>query len=387
MRITWVTRSFLDYRIPVYKEIDRLCNGQLTLIFNEEVVPSHLVEKMKDILGDRCIPMKGEIRLIGKKKQPISNSQSRSIRIPIQRGLVSTIKKSRPDIIISDGFFQWTYAPILLKLFNRKIKHIMCYEGWQHTERNAQGFRLKYRKVAMQYMDAICCNGSLCYEYIKELGYPPKKTYIGNMAADTTLFGSTCSYINDTECKTKKEVLNLKGIIYIFSGRLVQLKGIKELLHAWKEFTINKKATLLLVGDGAQKAELKEYCANNGLHNVIFTGVIEYKKLPIYYKSADLFIIPTLQDNWSLVVPEAMACGLPILCSKYNGCWPELVKPENGWVFDPLNQTSLVEALNKSYQAKDRLTEMGEESKKIVSQYTPEIAAKGIWEACKRSLK
>ena len=37
MRITWVTRSFLDYRIPVYENLDELCGHQLTLIFNGEV--------------------------------------------------------------------------------------------------------------------------------------------------------------------------------------------------------------------------------------------------------------------------------------------------------------------------------------------------------------
>ena len=72
------------------------------------------------------------------------------------------------------------------------------------------------------------------------------------------------------------------------------------------------------------------------LSNVLFTGAIPYEDTALYYSLADIFVMPSLEDKWSLVVPEAMSLGLPILCSIYNGCWPELVREgENGWVFDP----------------------------------------------------
>jgi hypothetical protein len=38
MRITWVTRSILDYRVPVYVELDGICGGRLALIFSGDVV-------------------------------------------------------------------------------------------------------------------------------------------------------------------------------------------------------------------------------------------------------------------------------------------------------------------------------------------------------------
>ena len=80
-----------------------------------------------------------------------------------------------------------------------------------------------------------------------------------------------------------------------------------------------------------------------GLTNVYFIGKVDYDNLPNYYQSADVFVIPTLEDNWSLVVPEAMASGLPILSSVYNGCYPEYVTEDNGWVFDPLDSSDFVE--------------------------------------------
>ena len=101
---------------------------------------------------------------------------------------------------------------------------------------------------------------------------------------------------------------------------------------------------------------------------------------------SDIFIIPTLQDNWSLVVPEAMACGLPIISSKYNGCWPELVKPENGWVFDPLDKINFIETLHNAIENKDTWKKMGEASVKIVADFSPEKIAGQIFKSCKNVL-
>ena len=69
MNITWITRSFLDYRIPVYAELDNLCDHHLSLIYNAEVVPERCNQKIREVLGDRAIGMTGGIRLSCKKRR------------------------------------------------------------------------------------------------------------------------------------------------------------------------------------------------------------------------------------------------------------------------------------------------------------------------------
>lgn len=94
-----------------------------------------------------------------------------------------------------------------------------------------------------------------------------------------------------------------------------------------------------------------------------------------YYAIADVFILPTLEDNWSLVVPEAMSCGLPVATSIYNGCAPELVKKDiNGIVFDPLSQESLINAFD--YFHHQDLTQMGKKSKELEIPFNTENCAK-----------
>ena len=380
-KIVWVTRSFLDYRIPVYAELNKLCKGKLTIIYNGEVVPENVQNKAKKILGKNVIPMTGELK-IKSKNQSYSNVANKGFRIPFQPNLIKTIRRLKPDVIVSDGFFQWTYAALWIRMFNmRRIKHVMCYEKTSHTERNAGKLRTWYRKFVSRWIDAIDCNGVLTKEYIQNLGYKKKLT-LGHMTADIDGILKNIEKVSEVEIADVKNKYQLSGVNFIYVGRLIPLKGIIELLSAWKDAKITD-ASLMLVGDGEQRKDIEDYIATHNLNTVKLIGRIEYDKLIPYYKSADCFIIPTLEDNWSLVVPEAMACGLPIACSIYNGCHPELVKPENGWTFDPLNNENTIQMLKEIISNKAKLKEMGCNSKKIVSHHTPQHAAAGILEACK----
>ena len=141
------------------------------------------------------------------------------------------------------------------------------------------------------------------------------------------------------------------------------------------------EATLLLVGDGPLREELEARAAD--MPGVNFAGRVPYDELPPYYAAADAFLITTLEDNWSLVVPEAMACALPVLSSVHNGCWPELVRAENGWTFTPENTRQLADRLQQAQaQGRHGLAEMGRKSREIVHGYGPKNAARSIVEAC-----
>ena len=386
MRITWVTRSFLDYRIPVFKELDKLCGGELTLIYNRECTSDALVSNIEAILDKRAIGMTGEFRLATTRKKNVTNDfANKGIRIPYQPGLIQRINESMPDVMVSDGFMQWTYAPLWKRMWSRKIPLVICYERTAHTERNCQLYRKLYRKWAMRFVDAYCVNGSLCGEYLQSLGVRKDKLFYGQMAADTDGLSETVGSVSLDEAKALRKTLDISGRIFLYVGQLIPRKGIMELLNAWRLAALDN-AALLLVGDGTQMKELRDYCTQWSL-NVFFTGKIAYKEIAKFYRIADVFVMPTLEDNWSLVVPEAMACGLPIACSKYNGCWPELVKPENGWVFDPLDKENTVGTL-QSISALDTadLQKMGQCSRRIVEAFSPAKAAQAILEACQKAV-
>ena len=380
MRLTWITRSFLDYRIPVYAELNNLCGGNMTLIYNADVVPSRVSEKLASFSGLTIKPLRGEMRLSGKEKDNQSFANS-GLRVPYQPDLIHQVKQSRPDVVISDGFFQWTYAALYMRMIHR-VPHVMCYERTKYTERNAGFVRTLYRKLAMRYIDAIDANGVLTGEYLESLGYSSDKITYGHMVADVSGMRAATTMVANESVSDLKKSLGLRDVIFLYVGQIIPRKGVLELINAWRHAELDD-ASLVLVGDGNYRGQLEEM----NIPNVVFVGAVDYDSLAPYYAMANCFIIPTLEDNWSLVVPEAMACGLPIACSCYNGCYPELVKSENGWVFDPLNLDSTVYTLQQVAAKRSELKSMGNASRQIVSRYTPETAAQSIWEACQIAIK
>ena len=389
MRITWVTRSFLDYRIPVFKALDEMCGHQLTVIYYKDIPPQRCQEKLHAILGDRAIARENELRIGNRPKVDNASRANSSIRIPISPGLIKQVIATKPDVMVSDGFMQWTYAPLFVRAFKR-IPHVMLYERTAHTERTAGRSRVWYRKFVSNWIDAIDCNGCLTGEYVKKLlGWNESRLTYGHMVADVSGMADKVNGISEDSVISLRKKYGIKGVMLLFVGQLIPRKGVKELLEAWATFKASRldECSLGYVGSGPQEQELKDYTVANGVHDFVLTGAVDYEQIAMFYKAADCFIIPTLEDNWSLVVPEAMACGLPVATSVYNGCYPELVHSENGWTFDPLNKQSIVDVLVKIVSSKEKLFDMGRESLKIVSNETPERAAKSIMEAINFAIK
>lgn len=389
MRITWVTRSFLDYRIPVFKALDEICGHQLTVIYYKDIPPQRCQEKLYAVLGDRAIARENELRIGNRPKVDNASRANSSIRIPISPGLIKQVMATKPDVMVSDGFMQWTYAPLFVRAFKR-IPHVMLYERTAHTERTAGRYRVLYRKFVSNWIDAIDCNGSLTGEYVKKLlGWNEDRLTYGHMVADVSGMADKVNEISEDSVISLRKKYCIKGVMLLFVGQLIPRKGVKELLEAWATFKDSclDECSLVYVGSGPQEQELRSFATSNNVKDFIMTGAVDYEQIAMFYKAADCFIIPTLEDNWSLVVPEAMACGLPVATSVYNGCHPELIHSENGWTFDPFNKQSIVDIIGRIVSSKDKLLDMGRESLKIVSSETPERAAKSIMKAIDIAIK
>jgi hypothetical protein len=64
MKAVWVTRSFLDYRVPVYHELCERLGGRFALIYNADYVPQRVRDKVQAVLGGRAIGLRGDSLLV-----------------------------------------------------------------------------------------------------------------------------------------------------------------------------------------------------------------------------------------------------------------------------------------------------------------------------------
>lgn len=383
MKIAWVTRSFLDYRIPVFREVDALTNGGLYLSWSGDYVPESVTAKAVATLGDRAFPLTGEAKVGSEDQHHMAN---RNVSFRWQPGLMKHIRALDPDVLVCDGFFKWT-LPALLHRVRHGTPLVIAYERTRHTERNAQGLRTLYRKGVVRMTDAMDCSGQLCKDYtVEDLGMDPARITMGHMSADTEGLQAAVDAISAEQITALRDRYGLRGTVFLYVGRMDDRKGVRELLAAWRSAGLGPdQASLLLVGDGPLREDLTAGSADLG--NVVFAGRIPYDEIAPYYASADAFVISTLEDNWSLVVPEAMACALPILSSTYNGCWPELVRAENGWTFLPEDKPGFAQVLQQAAaKGRDGLAAMGQASRALVRQYGPENAARSIVEACEMAI-
>ena len=376
MKLLWVNPSFLDYRISVYEYLNKLSNGNFYLVYSKERVPDRCIDKVEQILGDNALGLEKEQSFHIGGKGDFANT---GISIPYPKGLYKLMSSVKPDVIIGEGYFQWTPWAVF-RAKKLKVPFVLAYERTAHTERNLPWWRKKYRKIVDRFVDGYIVNGTETKLYLESTGVDPQKITIGVMSADSFSLSQAAYNTTSEEKRELKNQLNLRhGIIYLYVGRLIELKGVKYLLEAWeKHIKTYSEDNLLIVGDGPLYPKyVQEYSAASNIH---FIGAVDYDSIHKYYAIADVFVIPTLEDNWSLVVPEAMACGLPIATSIYNGCYPDLVfDGKNGKLFDPLKENAIVSVL--AYFHLIDTTEMGNLSIEIESNYNPEKAAKRIWQA------
>ena len=389
MKIVVLNRSFLDYRVPVFEAIDVLCGGELWVICSRTAVPQHILSRLEQTLGERLIALDGE-KIWGASTSSSQEMANASVQFPFHSDIVRHLKKIKPDVLFSEGFFQWTWMALWYKLF-RRTPLVISYERTEHTERRAQWYRRSYRYLASKFIWGYAVNGSMTKAYLRRHISRTAPIIEGQMVADVDGLIEQYNGVTEDERQNLRSSLGLAsdadGLVYLFVGQLIRRKGIAELLDAWRvhQSKTTQDARLVLVGYGTQRSEFEAKVARDGIPNVQFLGHISNVEIHKYYAAADVFVMPTLEDNWSLVVPEAMSCKLPILTTIYNGCWPELVTQENGRVIDPFDTDEFAKAIEE-FATYDRCA-MGEQSLRIVRRNTPQQAAEKIFSLFVRATK
>lgn len=383
MKVVWPCPWFGDYRVPVFANLNKLLDKEFYLFYSKTTVTESVDQKMQKYLPNNSEGLEEKIITIGKQnKTTFANTK---LFIRYQPELYKKLKQLNPDIVIAETFGGWSIITITYALIHHK-KIMMFYERTAYVERNAPWWRSLYRKLIGKTVQYFLINGNETRQYLDQLGFKHIPSTQGLMVSDTKGLASDVSKFSQNERAILKNNLTLdKGLTYLFVGQIVERKGVKEMCSIWQEhLKYHPNDNLIIIGVGALLNHYKEEYKKT--QNMKFIGRVEYDNIYKYYAIADVFLMPSLEDNWCLVVPEAMACGLPIACSIYNGGHSELVQEgRNGINFDPLNKNSFINALNYFHSVD--LEAFGLESQNIVSSFTPEIAAKKIFDACNIVLK
>src|SRR5262249_11172834 len=146
--------------------------------------------------------------------------------------------------------------------------------------------------------------------------------------------------------------------VVLYAAKLIPMKSAATLIHAFGSRS-RGRAALVLVGDGPLRGELTALAKRYSSARVHFLGFVNPSRMPAAYAIGNLFVLPSVYEPWGLAVNEAMNLGLPVVVSDQVGCGPDLVSPDNGWVFPAGNAESLGRILDAALPDPDGLVRRG----------------------------
>lgn len=165
--------------------------------------------------------------------------------------------------------------------------------------------------------------------------------------------------------KAVKNLLFVGGL-----DRAHYFKGLPVLLEALKILN-DPKIKLRVVGEGELKDDFKRTAVSLGLGNQVqFLGTINYEDLPKYYRSADLFVLPstTKGEAFGLVLIEAMASGTPVIASGLAGVRKVFRDGLDGLAAEPGSAIDLAEKIKKVLASEDLRKKMGQSARKYAEE-------------------
>lgn len=163
---------------------------------------------------------------------------------------------------------------------------------------------------------------------------------------------------------------NNKKYTVLFVGSVSFCKGAVYLLEAWEKIDIPLKESQLLIV-GAMRREMRDYLASKTIkQNIHFLGGVSQETLRELYGEASVFVLPSLQDGFGLVVSQAMAAGLPVVCTTHTGAQDLIDHSSDGFVVDPYDSNALARYILYCFEHRDVARKIGQRARKKMRSYT-----------------
>lgn len=244
----------------------------------------------------------------------------------------------------ADTFYHYTHQCVIAKR-QGKVKKVVAtiYENLPFNNEGIYG-RKKFKQDVLKEVDHLIAISVRSKEALILEGADENKITVITQHIDTSRF-----------TPRKDHGKRSKTLTLLFTGRLEFYKGVYEIIYAAKRLLSDPELSeyslrFLFVGAGGEKDSLIQLVSRLGISNKISFKAVPYSEMQDIYKQADIFIAPsratrTYQEQFSTVLLEAQASGLPIVTTASGGI-PENVG-DAALVANPGDFYSISEALKK----------------------------------------
>lgn len=366
MRVALLTNILAPYRVPVFRTLAATPAWQLRVFVNAQSE------------SDRCWkvdPGPLDVELV----RSVSFVRGgRTLHVPL--ALFGALRRFGPDVVVSVELG----ARTLLAALYCSLASVPLVI-WSYPTRVTAAATPRWRRalagILLGRARAVIGMGRQARDVLSAWGVDGGRLFDAPNAHDhEACLKALASAEPAAREHSLRAALRCRARIALAVGRLVPSKGIVQLLDAWDRLPTDLRSdwTLLVLGSGPLEAVVKRARDAHPPGAIAHVPAVQPLEVLDFYRSADLLLFPSLADPWGLVVNEAMACGLPVLCSRLAGCADDLLRPgENGWLCDPADPDDLLDALRAALTCGHR-RKLGAAARETAERFRPEVMAEGM---------
>ncbi len=229
--------------------------------------------------------------------------------------------------------------------------------------------RRVFLKWVYQYVDKVFYVGTYNKLYFLKHGLKENQLLYAPHAIDNKRFSDiNGEKINESFEWRYKLGFQDDDLVLLFAGKFEPRKNPLFLIEL-VQFIESVNVKLLIVGNGPMEYKLKHDLSNN--NSVTFLDFQNQGFMPIIYRLADLYILPSKSETWGLAINEALASGTKVIASNFCGGAIDLINKDNGIIFDP--KTELNKVLKFINQEKKLLRKFKNKKSLLVGHSYDEI--------------
>ena len=302
----------------------------------------------------------------------------------VKRAMKRALDELQPDAVGVSGYGMTDSRAALKWCRDHAAVRVLMTESKADDAPRTWWKELLKRHLVSRFSSALC-GGSPHRAYLEQLGMKPELIFDRYDVVDNERFWQAA----EAARANPEPFRGLPGLdndqpYFLVSSRFIDRKNLPRLLSAYHAYRQKHPQgwRLIILGTGPDEEDLRQQVARKAIPDIVFAGFMQFDELIAYYAFAGAFIHPALQEQWGLVVNEAMACGLPIGVSQTVGAAYDLVQDGvNGFKFDPEDVASIEHALTRLAADPEYRERMAASSREIIQSWTPEHFAKHFWAA------
>jgi len=378
IRLAWLATHPIQYQAPLLRAIAQCPDIDLTALFFSDFSTRGFVDPGfgRAIEWDTPLLQGYQYEFL-----PGTGSEIKGIKAfqPRVGGLAKRLTRHNYDAVLVQG---WQHYGMLKAAWLAKragLKVLMRCEATDHVA-SSTGLKRLLREGTVHFLlsqiDSCLAIGTRNRDFYLQRGFPAERIGFMPYCVDNDHF-RTKAQSADVEGLRAQLSLEQGRPVILYASKFMARKYPDQLLEAYLRLPA-PRPYLIYVGDGEMRGNLEATVQKNQLKDVRFAGFRNQGELPAFYAMADIFVLPSINETWGLVVNEAMNAGCAIITTDQVGSAADLVRSgKNGFAIKACDVSALTNALTACL-AEERFRDMGERSLEIIQRWGIEQNVEGL---------